>query len=535
MSSKKPSKRGKPTVRVSNPFALLGSSIDPDLPDPDEERIADERLEAQRLEQMQTLRDLNDREVEIEASLAPQDDNEARAIAAKTPLQSPTNSPFDPSVHKGRRYGIIKEKEAADIENSIFQRLRASMFKTGKGGMFMFGTPDSVVLTLLSRVYNENIIRIAKQIPSELSKINAMLGVLHMNDNSIYVTISEDPREDDGYSKKTQLIYTLLTYTNCNVIYDEEDDDDPEVRRAFGSRWSSLFPKTPFVYRDLSRAPVACLTREESDNVQNGLIMGTGNRRGNSGYDFNKTMISDRLNVHFIHSLKYLAGRRPEPENPATPNLMFPPIKKPADGRPGFHECANGSTCSEAKIFSYIHQHYDIPIGRPGVKVVQRSVRQSQRVEQISPAEATFRRIRGYGAYWIPAANPPDHILGNYNYKLDPNDKFKPESSEIMSIIKKNVPPFMSSCVNTLQFAYFAQLFALPCPGCFLNYNNYIKNDMKPYNLSTCIKSRKGRLYASGGKRHRPNKTIRKSARSKGNHTRKCRCRTCRGTKRMRK
>jgi hypothetical protein len=533
MSTKKPSKRGKPTVRVSNPFALLGSSIAPDLDeDPDEARIADERLEAQRLEQLQTLRDLNDREVAIEASLAPQDVNEARAIADKAPLQSPTNSPFDPSVHKVRRYGIIKEKEAADIENSIFQRLRASMFKTGKGGMFMFGTPDSVVLTLLSRVYNENIIRIAKQIPSEFSKINAMLGVLHMNDNSIYVTISEDPREDDGYSKKTQLIYTLLTYTNCNVIYDEEDDDDPEVRRAFGSRWSILFPKTPFVYRDLSREPVACLTREESDNVQNGLIMGTGNRRGNSGYDFNKTIISDRLNVHFIHSLRYLVGRRPE--NPATSNLMFPPIKKPADGRPGFHECANGSTCSEAKIFSYIHQHYDIPSDHPGV-MVQRSVRQSKRTQQISPAEATFRRIRGYGAYWIPAANPPDHILGNYNYKLDPNDKFKTESFEIMSIIKQNVPDFMAAAVNTPQFAYFAQLFALPCPGCFLNYNNYIKNTMTQYNLSTCIKSRKGRLYASGGKRHRPNKTIRKSARSKGNHTRKCRCRTCRGTKRMRK
>jgi hypothetical protein len=530
MSSKKPSKRDKATVRVSNAFSALGPSI---APDQDEERIADEHLEAQQLEQMQTLRDLNDREVAIETSLAPQDDSEARAIAAKAPLPDPANSPFNPSVNKARRYGIIKEKEAADIENSIFQRLRSSMFKTGKGGMFMFGTPDSVVMTLLSRVYNENIIRIAKQIPPASSKINAMLGVLHMDDGNIYVTISEDPREDDGYSKKTQLIYTLLTYTNCNVIYDEENDEDPEVRSAFGSRWSSLFPKTPFVYRDLSRAPVACLTREESDNVRNGLIMGTGSRKGSPVYDFNKTMISDRLDVHFIHSLRYLVGRRPE--NPATPNLMFPPIKKPADGRPGFHECANGSTCSEAKIFSYIHQHYDIPTDRHGVKVVQRSVRQSQRVEQISPAEATFRRIRGYGAYWIPAANPPDHILGNYNYKLDPNDKFKTESSEIMSIIKQNVPDFMAAAVNTPQFAYFAQLFALPCPGCFLNYNNYIKNTMTQYNLSTCIKSRKGRLYASGGKRHRPNKTIRKSARSKGNHTRKCRCRTCRGTKRMRK
>ena len=537
MSSKKTNKRSKALIPTSNAFSALGPSIDPglpDLPDLDEERIAEERLEEKRLEQMQALRDLHDREVAFEAALAPLDDNEARAIADKPPHPNPANSPFNPSVNKARRYGIIKEKDAADIENSIFQRLRASMFKTGKGGMFMFGTPDTVVLTLLSRVYNENIIRIAKEIPSASSKINAMLGVLHMHDGNIYVTISEDPREDDGYSKKTQLLYTLLTYTNCNVIYDEEDDEDPEVRRAFGSRWSSLFPKTPFVYRDLSRAPVACLTVSEYDKTNNGLILGTGNRRGNTGYDFNKTMISDRIDVHFIHSLKYLVGRRPESEDSGTPNLMFPPIKKPADGRPGFHECANGSTCSEAKIFSYIHQHYDIPTG-PGVKVVQRSVRQSRRVQQVSPAEATFRRIQGYGAYWIPSTNPPTHILGNYNYKLDPTDKFKTESTEIMSIIKQNVPKFMSACVNTPQFGYFAQLFALPCPGCFLNYNNYITNNMTPYNLSTCIKSRKGRLYASGGKRHRPNKTIRKSVRVKGMHTRKCRCRTCRGTKRTRK
>ena len=523
-------KRSNAPVIFSNAFASLDP---PNLPDPQEEQLAEHRLDAQRADQIQTLRKLQEEEKNIERDIE-MTDKLQRQVQRRTPVRTPKNTPFNPLFDESRRYGIIKEKDAADIENSIFQRLRTSMFKTGKGGMFMFGIPDQVVLTLLSRLYNENIIRIAKEIPLGI-KINAMLGVLHMDDGNIYVTISEDPREDDTYSKKTQLIYTLLTYTNCNVIYDEEDDEDPEVRRAFGSRWSSLFPKTPFVYRDLSRDPVACLTVSEVDKTNNGLIMGTGNRRGNSGYDFNKTMISHRLVVHFIHSLKYLVGRRPEPENPGTPNLMFPPIKKPADGRPGFHECANGSTCSEAKIFSYIHQHYDVPSG-PGVKVVQRSVRQSERlVQQISPAEVTFRRIQGYGAYWIPATTPPKHILDNYNYKLDPNDKFKMESSEIMNIIKQHVPEFMTAAVHTPQFGYFAQLFALPCPGCFLNYNNYIKNTMTPYNLSTCVKSRKGRLYASGGKRH---KTTRKSAHSKrkqGKHTRKCRCHTCRGTKRTRK
>lgn len=521
-------------IPTSNAFASLASSIPPD---PGEAQPSDQLLEQRQAEQRQALEELRQKELAIERELATTD---AASVVDRPHRPSPVAniSPFDPSVHNARRYGIIKEQDAANIETSIFQRLRASMFKTGKRGMFMFGTPDSVVLNLLLRMYNENIIRIAKGIPSS-PVLSAMLGVLHMNDGNIYITISEDPREDDHYPKKVQLIYTLLKYTNCNVIYPEEDDEDPEVRGAFGSRWASLFPKIPFVYRDLDRPPVACLLSDEYRETNNGLILDTWQHKGSSEYDFDRTIInSPRINVHFIHSLKYLVGRRPE--NPDLPNSMFPPIKKPADGRPGFHECANGSTCSEAKIFSYIHRRYDQQqLSGPGVSAVRRqSTRRSRQPqpEQISPAEATFRNIRGYGAYWISSKNPPnDHIIKNYNYTMDPNDKYKPESIEIMTIIKKNVPRRMAErIVNTPQFKYFAQLFALPCPGCFLNYNNYITNKMTQYNLSTCIKSRKGRLYVSGGKRHRPNKTTRKSARAKGGHTRKCRCRTCRGgTKRM--
>ena len=530
--SKKPTKFGKATsaILTSNPFASLASSV---APDPGEAQSSEQLLEQRQAEQRQALLEFREKELAIERDLAATD---AASVVDRPHRPSPVAniSPFDPSVHNARRYGVIKEQDAANIETSIFKRLRESMFKTGKGGMFMFGTPDSVVLNLLLRMYNENIIRIAKDIPSSSPDLSAMLGVLHMNGN-IYITISEDPREDDHYPKKVQLIYTLLKYTNCNVIYPEKYDDDPEVRSAFGSRWSSLFPEIPFVYRDLDRTPVACLSSDEHGKTNRGLILDTWQRKGSPTYDFDKTIISPRIDVHFIHSLKYLVGRRPE--NPGAPNLMFPPIKKPADKRPGFHECANGSTCSEAKIFSYIHRHYGQQLSGPGVSVVNRQSARRPQPEQISPAEATFRSIQGYGAYWISSKNPPNHIIENYNYKLDPNDKFKTESTEIMTIIKKNVLRSMAvRIVNTPQFGYFAQLFALPCPGCFLNYNNYITNNMTPYNLSTCIKSRKGRLYASGGKRRRLNKTTRKSVRTNRKHTRKCRCRTCRGgTKRMRK
>jgi hypothetical protein len=457
------------------------------------------------------------KEKELEQSLDQQD-----AALREDPAPTPPTvvPPFNPTDKK-RKYGIIKEKAATDIEESIFKRMRSSMFKTGKGGMFMLGIPDTQVLELLIRMYNENIIRIAKDVPLKdtVSELKAMLGVLHIN-GELYVTLSEDPREDDQYYKKTRLIVTLLKNTNCEIIYDEESllQDDPDVAEIFGSKRAYLFPTIPFVYRNAKRQ-TAVLARTEHDRVQGMLLLDTWRGKGKE-YDYNKDLMQPRLRVHFVHSLKYLANRRPE--DPQRPNLMFPPIKKTAgNSRPGFHECANGSTCSEAKLFSYIHEKYDSRYGK----------------------DLTFSNITGYAAYWIPAKNPPDHILANYNYD---NKVFTQEFEEILSVIKRNVPDSIRMAVDSQQFKYFSQLFALPCPGCFLNYSSYISGEMFPYDLSTCVKSRKSTLYTSGGSRRRRkiNKAKRRSVRgvavkrnspTNRKHTRKCRCRTCRGTKRMRK
>ena len=432
--------------------------------------------------------------------------------------------PFKPTDKK-RKMGIIKEKAATEIEESIFKRMRSSMFKTGKGGMFMLGTPDTKVLELVLRLYNENIIRIAKDVPpKDFSELKAMLGVLHI-DGELYVTISEDPREDEQYYKKIRLIFTLLKNTNCDVVYDEEEenliDSDPDVARIFGRSRSHLFPKIPFVYRNAKRQ-TAVLSKKEHDSIRGLLLLDTWKGKGKE-YDYSRNLMQPHLRVHIVHSLKYLVGRRPEdhPGSPHKENLMFPPIKKNADKRPGFHECANGSTCSEAKLFSYIHEKYDSVYGNH-----------------------TFSNITGYAAYWIPAANPPDHILKTYNYN---NKDFQSEFEEILSVIQERVPGSIRSEIESPRFRNFSQLFALPCPGCFLNYTNYITGSMTPYDLSTCVKSRKSTLYTSGGSRRRrkinkaKRRTVRGVALKRNNrtnrkHTRKCRCRTCRGgTKRMRK
>lgn len=468
--------------------------------------------------QQKELLSFQRKERELEESLKEQDAALGEDPAPTPPALVPRFNPTD----KKRKMGIIKEKTATDIEEFIFKRMRSSMFKTGKGGMFMLGIPDTQVLELLIRVYNENIIRIAKDVPPKdtVSELKAMLGVLHIN-GELYVTISEDPREDEEYYKKTRLIVTLLKNTNCEVIYDEESlfQDDPDVAEVFGSKRAYLFPSIPFVYRNAKRQ-TAVLAKSEHDRVQGMLLLDTWRGKGKE-YDYNKDLMQPRLKVHFIHSLKYLVGRRPE--DPQRPNLMFPPIKKTAgNSRPGFHECANGSTCSEAKLFSYIHEKYDSIYGK----------------------DRTFSNISGYAAYWIPAKNPPKHILENYNYT---DDAYKSEFEEILSVIKRNAPDSVRDATESQQFKYFSQLFALPCPGCFLNYRNYISGDMFPYDLSTCVKSRKSTLYSVGGSRWRnkinkaKRRTVRGVALKRNNrtnrkHTRKCRYRTCRGgTKRMRK
>ena len=468
--------------------------------------------------QQKELLSFQRKEIELEESLKKHD-----AALGEDPAPTPPalRARFDPTDRK-RKMGIIKERAATEIEESIFKRMRSSMFKTGKGGMFMLGTPDTRVLELLLRLYNENIIRIAKDVPpKDFSELKAMLGVLHIG-GELYVTISEDPREDEQYYKKIRLIFTLLKNTNCDVVYDEEEenifDSDPEVARIFGRSRSHLFPKIPFVYRNAKRQ-TAVLSKKEHDSIKGLLLLDTWKGKGKE-YDYNKDLMQSPLRVHIVHSLKYLVGRRPEdPEDPDKPGLMFPPIKKNADKRPGFHECANGSTCSEAKLFSYIHGKYDSVYGK----------------------DHTFSNITGYAAYWIPATIPPKHILENYNYK---DDEYQSEFEEILSVIKTKVPGSIRSEIESPRFTNFSRLFALPCPGCFLNYKNYISGNMAPYDLSTCVKSRKSTLYTSGGslRRRKINKAKRRTVRgvalkrnnrTNRKHTRKCRCRG--GTKRMRK
>ena len=420
---------------------------------------------------------LSEKEAAIQKAL---DETDAAKSAQElalghSPQPVPVMSRFSPTKDKNRKYGLIREEDATNIEHSIFQNMRKSMFKTGKGGMFMFGTPNAPVLDLLFRLYNENIIRNTKKDSTTIPRNSMMIGVAYMDDGNIFITLSEDPREDDDYYKKTRLLFTLLHNTNCHVIYDEEEHFDRIVTEQIpGLSRKSLFPRIPFPYRlNLDRA---CMGKPEHVLAQDGLLRDTWTRSGSTDYDYDKKFISTRITVHFIHGIDYLLRRRPV--DPRAPNEMFAPLKKKADTRSGFHECANGSTCSESKLFSYLHSIYDPRYESP---------------------TTTFSHMTGYAAYWISEKNPPGHRMEKYNYVLN-----APEFQEILYTIRstaKLMPQFVGRGrdIQSNQFTYFAQLFALPCPGCFLNYENYINNAKKSYDLSTCLKSRKTGLLYTGG------------------------------------
>jgi hypothetical protein len=403
------------------------------------------------------------------------------AASSQSPQLVPIMSRFSPTKDEKRKYGLIKEEDAANIEHSIFQNMRKSMFKTGKGGMFMFGTPNAPVLDLLFRLYNENIIRNTKKGSTTIPQNSMMIGVAYMDDGNIFITLSEDPREDDDYYKKTRLLFTLLHNTNCDVIYDEEEHFDRLVtEQTPGLSKNPLFPRSPFPYR--RNLEKACMIKPEHVLAQDGLLRDTWTHSGSPNYDYDKKFISTRIRVHFIHGIEYLLRRRPV--DPREPNEMFAPLKKKANSRLGFHECANGSTCSESKLFSYLHSIYD---------------------EHYDGPAATFSHMTGYAAYWLSEKNPPMlHRMDKYNY--GPRDHEFQEILYTIRTIAQSMPQFVGygRDIQSNRFTYFAQLFALPCPGCFLNYENYITNTKTRYDLSTCVKSRKnGLLYTGGGYRKR--------------------------------
>lgn len=342
--------------------------------------------------------------------------------------------------------------------SSLFQRLRESIKTTGKTGMFLYGLPSTNVIKLLLRIYNENILRNVANEAVEYRDIKIMIGVAEVDDGDIYITLSEDPREDPDYAKKVKLLYTLLANSNCQIEYPEHDEyiRNKDNRTALAITPSDLFPSTRIGFGYQISNTNRRIRQNIWDRVNDLLITETPD-------SYISELANPPFRVKFVHSIKYLLQRRSADSIRGSPrynpeSVMYTPFKRPqdlsSDGQPtGIYTCNNGSTCAESKMFSYL---YDNLLG------------------------FRFNRISGYAAFWLGHRHPPNHVISGYNYAQ--NDTL---FNEIKDAIKPTVDALIVSTDNKIN--NFIQLFALPCPGCFSNYRSYTNNVREKIDTSDCV------------------------------------------------
>ena len=377
-----------------------------------------------------------------------------KTIKTMTTLRRPEEFVVTPRGVNVKRQRGISLTTHDEMANSLFGRLRESIKETGKVGMFLYGLPSKNVTALLLRVYNENILRNGVDDKLGYSNIKLMIGVAEVG-GELYITFSEDPREDPDYAKKVKLLYTLLSNSNCNVEYPERDDYIRQSgRNDLAIKPSDLFPTTRigFGYQisDTSRRIRQVAWKQSGD-----LLITENNESYITG-------LSLPLRVNFIHSIEYLLQRRPGDSIRGSPNynpssVMYPPFKRPqdltSDGQPtGLYTCNNGSTCSESKMFAYLHNMENF----------------------------NFAQISGYAAFWLGNQLPPNHIITGYNYTQD-----APLFNEIRDVIKPIIDTITTS--TDYKVNNFIQLFALPCPGCFSNYRQYTGNVKHIVDTSNCL------------------------------------------------
>lgn len=347
----------------------------------------------------------------------------------------------------------------------------------GNPAMFLYGMPSKKVMYILARLYNHNVLRariFEKGVPGGMSvavqadykkmfNFNMMTGVAEV-EGRLYITISEDPREDKGYADKIKILVTLLHYANCKVEYDQDEFSVPaeDMYQHFGVTREQLFPDIlPMPYG----IPIT-KTQFDSFGLAHFLI-------GGLNYKQFAEFESRKESVVLIHSFGYLLSRRAGDRGQSqqkSPNAgvtsMYPPFKRLWSSKgTGIYSCNNGSTCAESKMFSYLH------------------------------AKSMFNRIQGYAAYWLGKSMPPNHIISGYNYLVESNKGFTSSERIHLNKLKEAVVRKMDTTSshilrtnsNGTVFDYFVQPFALPCPGCFSNYANYTTNTFEQIDNSNCF------------------------------------------------
>ena len=327
-----------------------------------------------------------------------------------------------------------------DDANAWFSTI-IKLQKSG-GNMFLFGKITPKIFKIVERIYHENLSRVVL----DNAAPGFMLGILEDHNGNIYMAISEDPYEDSKFIPKIKSLYQMLKNANINVQI-EEDKVQEYVAGSDTDNYRS--PEDPaydgldidITNSTLNGKPIKMFVKNDNDYEKNDLI-----------------------SVFLVNSEKYLAERKK--------GWAYPPVKKfkyDAEARNFYHECNNGSTCVEAKLFSYFYNLY------PNKK---------------------FENIKGFASYWVEKKLPPDHYMPKYSYCLPDkqhkaacettdNDKLTQMTRDILKQADVNIQP---ETFDTYKIIW--QPLALSCPGCLLNWSNYKNNRMHKFNYKTCAPPR---------------------------------------------
>ena len=338
-------------------------------------------------------------------------------------------------------------------ESDIFNRIRKSMKKIGD--MFLFGKPTEKIMTLMLKIYHENLIRILIRdtLNTYPKEVKCMIGILELNNGDIYIAISEEPDEDPAYAVKLKMLVSILKQTNVNVTMDE-----PGMRAR---------PDTIFSWRGResgSGYKAKVITKNQLQNNNNVMFMENPleNDAGNTKYNYDNTLWEIQMNVNVINSEEYLAERKK--------GNSFVPFKKIAMDKKykdeTLFECNNGSTCSEAKLFSYMYNDLGL----------------------------NFKDIKGFVAYWVGNDTPPKHIIANYCFS-----SIEPAENERLEELTRSCLQYLSETMKSLYTKYGSKSYnviknainplALACPGCVANYVPYTTGTFSNWDNLRCIQN----------------------------------------------
>lgn len=375
-------------------------------------------------------------------------------------------------------------------------------FQKQNGNMFLFGKITQPILEIIVKIYHENIIRNLKENAQEDVLVSGshpgfMLGILELNDGKIYLTISEDPEEDDAFYQKIKSLKILLDNSKITFKIPENEPDLIENVRNLTEHYGRDAANQEELHT-LSNYRVKDLL--DKMLFTTGVNITAGNKKINYSSEIFDKKLGQDDNIFLVNSEKYLTDRR-------NGNGFMPFKKFSNDVKNGYEntyfECNNGSTCVESKLFSYIYN-----LGKK------------------------FDDIKGFVAYWVAGKGdeglPPNHFMPKYSYcnNVDVTkycfDKDPEHLEHLTNIIKDDNAEYYNSIVgiddsdkhNVLKL--IIQPMALSCPGCFLNWNAYKNKRLTKFNYSNCKnKSRKrGNRPMPGGNCNLCKRTSKKNRKS---------------------